>query len=346
MATLVTGGTGYVGSHTVAALHRAGIPLRLLVRDPAKVRPALAPLGVDPDTVDVVTGDVTSPAAVGSALRGCDSIVHATAVYSFDPRRHHEMRTVNARGAEVVLGAARAAGVDPVVHVSTFGVLRPVAPAPLTGAEPVGDTRETYLATKCEAEHVARRHQAEGAPVVITYPAAMLGPHDPHLGDQTMRLRDTLRGLMPFWPRGGFPIGDVRDLARLHTAVLEPGHGPRRFLGPGRYVTTGEYLATLRAVTGRGLPALRLPSTALLPVGVLADTVSRALEVRVPVQYGAIHTCRISGPLDTSAADELTGGPAFPLATTVADTVRWLYRTGRLTERQAGRAAHEAAPVR
>ncbi|NJP33641.1 NAD-dependent epimerase/dehydratase family protein [Micromonospora thermarum] len=343
MTVLVTGGTGFVGSHSVAALLAAGHRVRLLVRDPARVPAALRPLGIDPAAVEVVTGDVTDPDAVATAVRGCAAALHAASVYSFDTRDHARMRTVNVRGTELVLGAAVAAGLDPVVHVSSFGALVPAHRTPITPDAEVGAPRETYLDSKARADRVARRHQAEGAPVVVTYPLAALGPHDPHLGDQTARLRNALRGLMPVWPRGGFPVGDVRDLARLHAAVLESGRGPRRYLGPGRYVDTREYLDVLRRVTGRALPAVRLPAAAMLPVGALTGLVQRVTPVHLPAEYGAIYTCAVAGPVDTTATDRLLDGAAVPFERTVADTVAWLVATGRISPRQAGRLA-AAAP--
>ena len=338
MTILVTGGSGFVGIHTVAELRRRGYAVNVLVRDPARAARALRSVGVDASALRLITGDVTDPTAVRRALRNCEAVLHAAAVYSFDPRRSAEMRTINRRGTEVVLAAGRAAGVRRLVHVSTFGALLPAA-APLSTATPVGRPRETYLATKAEAETVARRYQDEGDPVVITYPPAVLGPHDPHLGDQSSRIRDVLRGLMPIWPGGGFPIGDVRDLAVLHATLLTDGGGPGRHFGPGRWVPTRELLRTLRQVTGRRLPTLHLPAAALLPVGRLAGLVQRVLPVHIPVQYGAVYTCAVARPLDAAGTGEPLGGPGRPLRTTLADTVRWLHATGHLTARQAGRAA-------
>lgn len=339
MLVLVTGGTGFLGSHSVAEILRAGHRVRLLVRDPERIRPALAPLGVDVTTIETVTGDVTDPVAVVRAVRGCNAVLHAASVYSFDTRLARRMREVNARGTETVLGAARTAGADPIVYVSTFGALAPSGPGPVTPASPIASPGETYLATKSAAESTARRHQADGAPVVITYPLATLGPHDPYVGDQNARVRAVLRGLMPMWPLGGFPIGDVRDVARLHAAVLEPGAGPRRYLGPGRYVTTRDYIRSLREVTGRRLPAVFLPPAWMLPVGALAGVIQRVSPVHIPAEYGAIYLCAVARPVDTTATDRLLGEGPRPLASTMADTVRWLHRTGRVSRRLAGRAA-------
>jgi nucleoside-diphosphate-sugar epimerase len=307
----------------------------MLVRDEAAVRPAVAPLGVPPEAVETVVGDVLDEQAVARFLRGADAVVHAASVYSFDPRRRREIGRTNEAGTEVVLAQARRAGVRRAVHVSTVGALYP-ADGPLDAATPVGGAREPYLRSKAAAERVARRHQDEGAPVVITYPPALLGPHDPRTGDQTRRLLATLRGLTPVWPAGGFPLGDVRDTAELHAALLG-GEGAGRFFGPGHFVSTRDYLATLREVTGRRLPALRLPAASLLPVGVLAGLLQRVWPWHIPAEYGAIYTCATATPVDDHAP---TGGvPARQTTETLADTVAWLHRTGLLSDRAAGRLA-------
>jgi nucleoside-diphosphate-sugar epimerase len=90
MLVLVTGETGYVGSHSIAALARAGHRIRVLARSPDRVPVALGPLGVD--GVETVVGDVTEPAAV--ALEGCEAVLYAASVFSMDPRRADEMLSV------------------------------------------------------------------------------------------------------------------------------------------------------------------------------------------------------------------------------------------------------------
>src|SRR5689334_15995187 len=77
MLVLVTGGTGFVGAHTVAALTAAGHRVRVLARAPERVAPALAPLSVPADAVEVAAGDVTDETAVDAAVRGVDGLVHA-----------------------------------------------------------------------------------------------------------------------------------------------------------------------------------------------------------------------------------------------------------------------------
>ncbi|MET9001561.1 SDR family NAD(P)-dependent oxidoreductase [Amycolatopsis sp. NPDC004169] len=337
MLVAVTGGTGFLGAHTVRALLRHGHRVRLLARRPDRVAAALAPLGVAPDAVDVVEGDVTDPAAAARLVSGVDGLLHAAGVYTFDPRRRAALRRVNEHGTEVVLAAALAARVGRLVHVSTVGTLYPTTAPAIGPGSPLGRSREPYLASKTAAERIARRYGA-----VVTRPPALLGPHDPHLGDQNARLRDLLRGLMPLWPTGGLPLGDVRDNAELHARLFDGVPGAE-FFGPGSFVTTREYVGTVRAVTGRVLPAAFAPARALAFAGRAADVLQRCWPGRLPVQGGAIHVCEVAVPVVAGAPDARV--PARPLAETVADTVRWLADTGALSARRAGRLAAPAVPL-
>lgn len=192
MRVLVTGGTGFVGGHTVAALVGHGHQVRLLVRDRARIAAALGPLGIT--DLDAVVGDVTNPAAVEQAMGGCEAVVHAASVFSFDPRSAAVMAQTNPTGTDTVLGAAQRQGLDPIVYVSTYGVFLPVTTARLTAETPIGAGVGPYARSKIAAEQVALRYQQGGAPVVITYPGAALGPHDPYLGDGTRTIRDILGG--------------------------------------------------------------------------------------------------------------------------------------------------------
>ncbi|MFE9370412.1 NAD-dependent epimerase/dehydratase family protein [Streptomyces sp. NPDC006711] len=342
MLICVTGGTGFVGAHSVAAVIRSGARVRMLVRDASRVGRALRPLGVDPARVELVVGDVTDRATVAKAVDGVDAVLHAASVYSFDSRRRAEMRATNVRGTQLVLSSAVRAGADPVVHVSTVGAMFPAAGGVVRADSPPGMPREAYLASKSVAEAVARLHQEEGAPVVITYPPALLGPHDPHLGDQSARLRNALRGLLPVWPIGGFPVGDVRDTAGLHAALLAKPAGTReRHFGPGRFLTTRQYVQALRDATGRALPTMFLPARPMLPLTMFADLAQRVWPWSIPAEYGALYTCLHAAPVDADASTY--GLLPRPLGETLADSVRWLYEAGHVSARQAGRAGRSLA---
>ncbi|HEY2427355.1 MAG TPA: SDR family NAD(P)-dependent oxidoreductase, partial [Acidimicrobiales bacterium] len=174
MRVMVTGGTGFVGAHTVKALVDAGHSVRLLVRTPAKIDEVLKPLGVN--APDYVVGDMTDEASVEAAMEGCDGALHAAAVVALDQRRAAAVLEANPRGAEVVLGAAVRRGLDPIVHVSSVSALFAPGVEVIHADLPPTRWGSGYGRSKAKAEEVARRLQEAGAPVVITYPGAVLGP--------------------------------------------------------------------------------------------------------------------------------------------------------------------------
>ena len=335
---LVTGGTGYVGSHAIAALARAGHRIRVLARSPASIPAALGPHGVD--AAETAIGDVTEPAAVERALEGCDAVLHAASVFSTDARRADEMTSVNVRGTEIVLGTAYRLGLDPIVYVSSEVALLPPADGEvLTPGSPVKRPPVPYCRSKADAELVARKLQALDAPVVSVMPAALWGPQDPHLGEGVTLAANVLRNRYPVVMSGGMHIADVRNVAAVLAAVMQPGRGPRSYMVAGYYVTMPDIVRTLGDLSGRRIRFVTFPAWSLAAFGRMADLVQRRLRTRLPWSGESIWIMNCDARCDDSRTREELRLEARPLRETFVDTVRWLVEVGRLTPREAGRLA-------
>ncbi|HLK02698.1 MAG TPA: SDR family NAD(P)-dependent oxidoreductase [Streptosporangiaceae bacterium] len=332
MRVLITGGTGFVGSHTAAAVARAGHTVRLLVRRPERVGAALAPFGMPP--VDIVTGDLLDPESAQAAVADCDAIINAAGIYSLDPRKAASVLATNARATEIVLEAAVQAGLDPIIHVSSYVALLP-SRSTLTTDSPVGAGGPAYPRSKAQSELVARRHQEAGVPVVTTYPGAAAGPHDPYFGDTAFTLAMILRNRAPFAVRGMWAVADVGYIARAHAAMLEQGRGPRRYLLTGHDITWNDLYSSLRHLTGRGLPAVPTPGFLARTSGHGMDVLQRTARTRLPIGYqGPWIITRYAGADDTLTRHELRIEPP-PLQQTLADTIRWMVEARYLPARLA-----------
>jgi dihydroflavonol-4-reductase len=242
MRVLVTGGTGYLGSHIVGALRREGHDVRVLARSPDRIAPALEPLGLEPAEVEVAVGDVLDRASMDAAVDGADAMINAANVYSLDVCDAERVHQVNATG---------------------------------TSASPTGEPEGAYNVSKADSERIAFRLREQGAPVVVTNPSAIFGPYDPRGGENTRELASRVNGRSPLCASGSVPFVDVRDLGIAHARLVAVGAGRPRFLMTGRRTTLAERDAILRRVTGRRLPALPVPRVVLPVAARVADVAQR-----------------------------------------------------------------------
>jgi dihydroflavonol-4-reductase len=186
---------------------------------------------------------------------------------------------------------------------------------------------------------VARELQGKGAPVVSVLPSAVWGPFDPHLGEGAAMCANVLKRRYPIVTRGGMHISDVRDVAAVLAAAVEPGRGPRSYLVVGDYVSLPDIVRTLAALSGRRLPLLIVPRWFLGGFGRAADVAQRVLRTRLPWSGEGIWVVNCAPRCDAARARTDLGFHPRPLRDTFADTVRWLVDTGELTAREAGRLA-------
>lgn len=330
---MLTGASGFLGSHVLRRLLARDDQVRALVRSPAKLREVLPPLGIDPDDprLAVVTGDMTDPEAAREAARGCDRAIHAAATYSYRRRDAERMMRENRLGTATVLDAAIDVGCISIVHVSSVAALLR-AGATLDHRSPLGIAVGPYTQSKVESEREARERQEAGAPVAIVNPGAILGPHDPYLGESNEAIRDILRGMLPTWPRGGLQWVDVRDTADTVVAALDrPGN---RYLVPGEQVELPHRV--LREATGRRLPGMQMPKAALAPV---LEVGYRTGWPFLPHAAEATRFIALNTTVDYSASTTDLGLTGRPLVEGVADTVTWMAEVGLISGRAAGTCA-------
>ena len=256
MKVLVTGGTGFTGSHTVRALVAAGHDIRLLVRDPAKVRRVFEPHGFVP--ADIVVGDMTAAGAVEEALAGCDGVVHTAALVDLRRAAARLVEQSNRRGVELIIGGAARRGLSSIVHVSGLGIFFVPGGPPLSPELPIAPGTTAYARSKAHAEVFVRRLQGQGAPIRISYPAGIVGPDDPGMSAANNGIYSFVRDAA-LLTSSGLQVVDVRDLAALHVKLLELAPGAHRYAAAAEMLTWAEVYALLEELTGTRVRRFRVP---------------------------------------------------------------------------------------
>ncbi|WP_375485307.1 SDR family NAD(P)-dependent oxidoreductase [uncultured Mycobacterium sp.] len=320
MHVLVTGGTGFVGGWTAKALAAAGHSIRFLVRTPAKLKTSVAQLGVD--VSDFVVADISDRDSVRAALHGCDAVVHSAALVATDPRQASEMISTNMAGARNVLGQAVELGLDPIVHVSSFTALFHPGLQMLTADLPVVGGTDGYGISKAQVESYARGLQDAGAPVNITYPGMVLGPPvGDQFGEAGEGVKAALRMRVIPGRSAAWLVVDVRDVAALHVALLEPGRGPRRYTAGGHRVPASELAKLLGEVAGISMMAVPVADAALRVAGALLDRAGRFLPVDTPFTSAGMQYYTQMPASDDSPSERELGITYREPRLTLSDTV-------------------------
>src|SRR5829696_5198529 len=311
--TLVTGASGFVGSHVLRALLERGDDVRVTLRRDSS-RAALEGL-----EVEVATAQLGDRAALRRALRGVDRVFHVAGTTNLRAAPA-ELARVNVEGTRTVLEEALRAGVERVVHTSSIGAVGPARPGGAVDerhAFPPG-VGVPYAESKHAAETEALRVAAHGLPVVIVCPAHVFGRGDLGPTSTGVVRRFLLRRIPAFLP-GAINIVDVRDVAAGHLLADERGVPGERYILGTRNYTWERLFAELERLSGIAGPALELPVGAALA---LAEAGARG-PLRVPVTPAEVRaaghwwTCK-----STKARREL-GWTTRPHEDTVEETVRW-----------------------
>lgn len=338
MRVMMTGGTGFAGSHTVRRYLAAGHSVRLLVRDAEKVRRVFDPFEVEIPEADVIVGDITDEDSVMRAMRGCDAVYHGAALVDMKRSMAARVLDTNYRGVELVVGNAARKGLASIVYVSSISVFFEPGCGPLHIDMPIAAGTTAYAKSKSLAEHEVRRMQAEGAAIRISYPTGIVGPEDPGLSDanQAIYIFLSQTGVNT---SSGFQIVDVRDLAELHLRLLEQPEGSSRYVAAGPMLSWPETYQVLDKLTGRWTRRFPIPGPLFRALGSLGDRIKSVYDFSFPLTRDAIEfATRWPGCSGEPTTREI--GISFREASeTYRDTIRWMYEVGHLTSKQVGKIA-------
>lgn len=256
---LVTGCTGFIAKHIVVELVRRGAKVRGTLRDPsrnAQIHRILAHEGLPIEGFSSVTADLREDAGWAGAVRGCRFVMHTASPFpAYQPRSKFALVPAARGGTVRVLEAAGNAGVERVVLTSSIASIyygHHESPERVFGegdwSRAESDSISPYAVSKTEAERAAWEVlQGSATQLVAINPSLVFGPLlDARPGTSASLIRLLMRGRLPAFPRMGFGIVDVRDVAQAHVAGLTvPEAAGRRFVLNGGNRTLSDIVAIL-----------------------------------------------------------------------------------------------------
>lgn len=329
MLALVTGSTGFIGSHIcralvtqgahVRAFHRPGSPLTLLENLP----------------VEHAVGDLTDPASVESAMWGVDVVFHAAAQLG-SRKNPDQIYNITVQGTRYVLEAARKAGVKRVIHTSSVAALG-VPPNKHLSKPYLIDERYTwnfkpewwrYGYAKYLAELEVQTAVAQGLDVVIVNPTIVLGAGDINQISGVAVIHVAKRHV-PVSIQGGMNIIHIEDVARGHLAALERGRCGERYILGNQNITHHEFLSLTAQLAGVKPPLVMLPGWCL-PLLVYPLSLVHAL-MKLPLAGSDLRRAGCYFYYDTRKAHtELGLTDMLPVSQAIEETLAWYKEMGVL----------------
>jgi dihydroflavonol-4-reductase len=319
MRALVTGASGFLGTHIVAALAAGGARVRAFDRR--------APWsGAVPEGVDVVEGDILDVDALRGAIDGCDAVFHLAAVYSYARADIARMEAVNVRGTATLLDAAARGMRRRVVHTSSCATCGPVPGRHATERDvpPRRELGVPYRRTKLEGERLARRAAADGGEVIVVNPTVPVGPGDLRPTPTGKMVADVALGrTRGYLARSVLNVVAADDVARGHIAAFERGRPGERYLLGGDNMPVSDVFAAIARAAERPAPRLPVPWSAAYAAALAAGALLRPFgrEPRLLI-VDEVRAGRLPHAFDDSKARRELGYASRPAVVALAEATR------------------------
>lgn len=263
MKALVTGATGFIGSHLVEALLREGIEVRCLVRNPSKLN------YLDGLNVKVIEGDCTDGASLSGSVKDVDYIFHLAGLTK--AKSEDDYFAVNRGGTENIVKAVLKGNPD----IKRFFYLSSLAAAgPSSQGKPLTEECEcrpvsVYGKTKFEGESIVYS-QRGNMPVTVVRPPAVYGPRD---RDLLIFFRMVKSGLVPYWGKCYYSFIYVDDLVTsiMLSALSDAGKGEIFFVSDEAVYSTDDVLDAIAEAVERRPVKMRVPRFAMSFAGFISE---------------------------------------------------------------------------
>jgi nucleoside-diphosphate-sugar epimerase len=328
MKVLVTGGTGFVGSHLVRRLLRRGHQVTSLDKHPGLFDAELAAGGAL-----LVAGSVTDAAEVDRLTAGQDLVYHLASPFGDILQPDQAYWDIEVEGTRNVLDAARRHGVRRVVHCSTQGVHGIITDPPGDEESPIAP-RDYYCYSKAVGEKVAQRYIAEGMDVVVVRPTSVYGPGDTRGWLKLFRMVSKGWFLMVGSGRTlNHPVYVENLVDLLEVAATAPQARGRTYLaGDAVAVSLNTLVRAVARALGTSLHVVRFPFYGLAAAASgVVESVFRAIGIQPPVFRRRLSWFITNRQFRIDRArDELGYRPRVNLADGLARTAAWYREMGYL----------------
>ncbi len=318
---LITGGTGFLGTHIVRQFLDAG-------ERHLRVMASRVPEWMKDAGVKAVEGSVTDKHDLAKACKNVSAIFHLAGKVSRDNDDAAAMNRIHLEGTRLLCEAAKEAGVQTIVLASSSGTIAVSEDAQIfdeTYPQPVDViSRWAYYASKYYQERTAiAGFDGEGRRLVVMNPSLLLGPDDERLSS-TKPVLDFLAKRIPYSPSGGLNFVDVRDAASAFIAALEKGGHQEKYLLGAENMTFAEFFGRLERLSGVPAPMLKVPKKLAMAGSSFIESIFSNWGKASPVASKEVEQAEFFWYFESAKAEAALGFSPRDPQETLNDTIKYL----------------------
>ncbi len=318
---LITGGTGFLGTHIVRQLLDAG-------ETNLKVMASRVPDWMKDAGIEAAEGSVCDREDLAKACKNVSTIFHLAGKVSRDNDDAAAMNKIHLEGTRLLCEAAKEAGVPTMVLASSSGTVAVSEDEQIfdeTFPQPVDIlTRWAYYASKYYQERTAiENFDGDGRRLVILNPSLLLGPDDERLSS-TKPVLDFLARKIPYSPSGGLNFVDARDAAAAFIAALEKGRHQEKYLLGAANMTFEQFFGRLARLSGVSAPMLKVPKKLAMAGSSFINSIYKNWGKVSPIMPNEVEQAEYFWYFDSTKAEEELGFTARDPQETLQDTITYL----------------------
>jgi dihydroflavonol-4-reductase len=318
---LITGGTGFLGTHIVRQMLDAG-------EKNLRVMASRVPGSMTDAGVEAVEGSVTNSDDVARATKNVSAIFHLAGKVSRDNDDAVQMNKVHLEGTRLLCQAARENGVSTMILASSSGTLAVSETEEIfdeTYPSPVEIiSRWAYYGSKYYQERTALANfDGNGRRLVIMNQSLLLGPGDERLSS-TKPILDFLGRKILYSPSGGLNFVDARDAAAAFIAALEKGRHQGKYLLGAANMTFQQFFGRLERLSGIAAPSLKVPKQLAMAGSSIVNSMYRNWNKQSPIAPSEVEQAEHFWYFDSSKAEEELGFSPRDPQETLNDTISYI----------------------
>jgi len=326
MKILVTGATGFVGSHVAQLLAAQGADLRLLVRASSNTGNLSDLKG------ERIIGDLRDFDSLKKAVQGCEFVFHVAADYRLWVRDPEQMYRSNVEGTRAIIRAAHECGVRRLIYtssVATMGFTKTGRIADETSPVSVRDMVGHYKRSKFMAEQIALEAGQKGANVVVVNPTTPVGERDIKPTPTGRIIVDFLKRKFPAYVDTGLNLVDVSEVARGHVLAMEKAVPGQRYILGGADLTLKQILDKLSALTNLPAPTMRVPHALALGFAAFDQFFTGTILRKEPrATIDAVRMGRKKMFASSAKAEKALGYRVLPVEDALRRAINWFNTHG------------------